>query len=131
MARHAAQKNPTPTSGARRTLLRAGLTMAAAGAAVAAGGASASAADAAPGTLSPLAVTQGIDAAATHGLAPVANLQLDPLANTGVDPLDNGVGTQIADFKPLSTAAVTGPVTSGSSLSELPVVGAAAGLLPG
>ncbi|MZD09781.1 hypothetical protein GTW43_32570 [Streptomyces sp. SID5785] len=128
MARHAAPKNPMPTTGARRTLLRAGLTMAAAGAAVAAGATGASAA----GGVDPLTpLTSAVDASTTYGLAPVKNLQLDPLAGTGVDPLDNAVGTQVADFQPLSTAAVTGPVTSGSSLSELPVVGAATGLLPG
>ncbi|MEV6472396.1 hypothetical protein AB0M77_09185, partial [Streptomyces sp. NPDC051657] len=33
----------------------------------------------------------------------LADLQLHPLANTGVDPLDNAVGTQVADFKPLTT----------------------------
>lgn len=132
MARHAAPKNSLPTTGARRSLLRAGLTVAVAGAAVTAGAATASAAGGPADVGSALTpVTQAVGASATYGLAPVKNIQLDPLAGTGVDPLDNAVGTQVADFKPLSTAAVTGPVTSGSSLSELPVVGAATGLLPG
>lgn len=65
------------------------------------------------------------------GLAPVTHLRLDPLAGTGVDPLDNAVGTQIADFKPVSTAALTDPVTSGGALKDLPVVGQVAGLLHG
>lgn len=53
----------------------------------------------------------------------MTQLRLDPLAGTGADPLNNTVETQIADFKPLSTAAVTGPVTSGGGLKDLPVVG--------
>lgn len=68
---------------------------------------------------------------AAGGLGPVKHLTLDPLANTGSDPLDNAVGSQIADFQPVSTAAITGPVARGGSLSTLPLVGTAAGLLPG
>lgn len=70
-----------------------------------------------------------------HGLAgalgPVKDLQLNPLAKTGVDPLDNAVGTQVADFKPLSTAVLTESVTEGGGLEDLPLVGPATGLLPG
>ncbi|MFI7384483.1 hypothetical protein [Streptomyces sp. NPDC049813] len=133
MARHAARKNPTPSSGTRRALLRAGLTVTAAGAAVAAGAAGASAAPVAGGDPgSPVRVlTQAVDAATTHGLGPVKDLRIDPLAGTSADPLDNAVGTQVADFKPVSTAALTGPLTAGGSLGELPVVGAVAGVLPG
>lgn len=64
-------------------------------------------------------------------VAPVKNLTLDPLARTSVDPLDNAVGSQVADFKPLSTAAVTGPVSDGGSLGTLPVARTVTGLLPG
>ncbi|MFE0172614.1 hypothetical protein ACFWZ2_09885 [Streptomyces sp. NPDC059002] len=143
MARHAAPTSPRPGS---RALLRAGLTVTAAGAALAGGAATASAVE-------PLATTQTVgfstpvgdfDAAtpgqalteAVHrstagGLAPAKTLQLDPLAGTGVDPLDNSLGTQIADFKPVSTAAATGPLAEGGSLEDMPLVGPAAGLLPG
>ncbi|MEU6391498.1 hypothetical protein [Streptomyces sp. NPDC046939] len=137
MARHAARKNPTTTHGTRRALLRAGLTVTAAGAVVGAGAVTASAApapapDAASGLGMPVqVVTQALTASTTHGLGPVKNLQLDPLAGTGADPLDNAVGAQLADFKPVSTALLTGPITSGSSLSELPLVGTATGVLPG
>nr|WP_214661948.1 hypothetical protein [Streptomyces polyasparticus] len=62
---------------------------------------------------------------------PAKDLRLDPLAGTGVDPLDNAVGTQLADFKPVSSALVTGPVASGGSLDDLPVVSHASSLLPG
>ncbi|WP_050776793.1 hypothetical protein [Streptomyces sp. SPB074] len=67
--------------------------------------------------------SQGLQAATTYGLGGVTNLQLDPLAGTGTDPLANGVGTQVADFKPVGTTDLTGPVTSGASLAELPVAG--------
>ncbi|WP_329382581.1 hypothetical protein [Streptomyces sp. NBC_01716] len=138
MARHSA-----PTS-RRRALLRAGLTITAAGAAIGLGGAAAQAAPAAPvpasGPDSELAAagaaaTDGLAGALGHslagGLGPVKNLQLNPLAKTGVDPLDNAVGTQIADFKPLSTAMLTDSVTKGGGLKDLPLVGPVTGLLPG
>ena len=67
----------------------------------------------------------------THGVGPLTRLQLDPLANTGVDPLDNGLGTQVADFKPVGTNLVTDHVTKGGAAADLPVVGGLTrGLLP-
>ncbi|MEV5978089.1 hypothetical protein [Streptomyces sp. NPDC052114] len=141
MARHSGSKAPRTGS---RALLRAGLTLTAAGAALVGGAAAASAApapDAPAGFATPLgdvdaaasgqAVLGTVRGATASGLGPAKNLQLDPLAGTGVDPLDNALGTQVADFKPVSTAAVTGPIAEGASLSELPVVGPATGLLPG
>ncbi|MEU5838421.1 hypothetical protein ABZ820_32790 [Streptomyces diacarni] len=67
--------------------------------------------------------TRGTGVALGRTLETVNDLQLNPLANTGTDPLDNSVGTQIADFKPVSTAALTGPLARGASLGELPLVG--------
>ena len=64
-------------------------------------------------------------------LRPVKELPLDPLAKTGVDPLDNSLGTQIADFRPVSTEVLTRPLADGGSLDDLPVVGAVVDLLPG
>lgn len=138
MARHALTKPR------RRTLLRAGLTVTAVGAALGAGGAAAQAAPLplvqATGTDTSLgeateaaggAVTGAVGQSLDNGIAPVTHLRLDPLAGTGVDPLDNVVGTQIADFKPLSTGLVTDPVTSGGALKDLPVVGQAVGALHG
>ncbi|WP_405795368.1 hypothetical protein [Streptomyces sp. NBC_01506] len=138
MARHSA-----PTA-RRRALVRAGLTFTAAGAVIGLGGAAAQAAPAAPvpasGPDSALAessaaAAEGLTGALGHSLAggvgPVKNLQLNPLAKTGVDPLDNAVGTQVADFKPLSTAVVTESITEGGGLKDLPLVGPATGLLPG
>jgi hypothetical protein len=66
------------------------------------------------------------------GVGVLKSMQLHPLANTGVDPLSNSVGTQIADFRPVSTAMVTDQVTKGQALEDLPAVGPlAGGLLPG
>ncbi|MCF3963409.1 hypothetical protein [Streptomyces fuscigenes] len=129
MARHAA---PTP---ARHALLRAGLSVTAAGAVLGLGGAAAQAAPSAGTDASQAAeATSGALTGAVgnvaHGAAlPLTNLQLDPLAKTGVDPLDNGVGTQIADFKPVSTKPLTDPVTQGGALGTLPVTGPVTSLL--
>ncbi|MER5886925.1 hypothetical protein ABT160_24140 [Streptomyces sp. NPDC001941] len=138
MARHAASSHP------RTALLRAGLTLGAAGALLGAGAAAAQAAPVEPlsvlGPDSPLGelpttpggpLTGAVGHSTAAGLAPAKRLRLDPLAGTGVDPLDNAVGTQVADFKPVSTAAVTGPVARGGALADLPLAGKATGLLPG
>ncbi|WP_438486159.1 hypothetical protein [Streptomyces sp. S186] len=126
-----------------RGLLRAGLVISAAGAALSGGAAAASAAAPVPAGTAPQkhaaseegVVGQSIARAMTgstgRSLAPVKNLKLDPMAHTGVDPLDNGVGTQIGDFKPVSTKQATDPVTKGGTLRTLPVTGTAMRLLPG
>lgn len=137
MARHSAPRPP------RRVLLQAGLTVTAVGAALSGG---AGAAQAAPAVAPPVGVGQSADdygttpdqvlmGTLTHsaaaGLGPVKSMRLDPLAGTAVDPLDNGVGTQVADFKPVSTGAATDALASGGALKDLPVVGQVAGVLPG
>ncbi|MFF1737577.1 hypothetical protein [Streptomyces sp. NPDC058247] len=139
MARHSAKKS----SAAQRALLRAGLTLTAAGAALGGGAVSAGAAEPAAAPLaSPVgdldsaaaaggAVTGALETATAGGLAPVKHLRLNPLSGTGVDPLDNAVGTQVADFKPVTTAVATGPLTKGGALADLPLVGPATSLLPG
>lgn len=67
----------------------------------------------------------------THGVGPLTRLQLDPLAKTGVDPLDNGLGTQVADFKPVGTNLVTDHLTQGGAVADLPVASPLTqGLLP-
>ncbi|MFD9846637.1 MULTISPECIES: hypothetical protein [Streptomyces] len=130
----------------RRVLLRAGLTFTALGAALGAGAGSAqavslpsaaevpeqgvSALQAVGETAAP-AVTSALGTSLAGSVAPITDLQLDPLAGTGVDPLDNAVGTQIADFKPVTTAILTDPITSGGSLSDLPVVGSVTKLVTG
>ncbi|MFG3220239.1 hypothetical protein [Streptomyces sp. NPDC048185] len=64
-----------------------------------------------------------------HVAGPVAGLKPNPLAGTGVDPLDNGVGTQVADFRPVSSTEVTRPVAQAESLGAVPGVGGATGVL--
>ncbi|MCK7623057.1 hypothetical protein MUU72_08085 [Streptomyces sp. RS10V-4] len=124
-----------------RGLLRAGLVVSAAGAALTGGAAAANAAAPASGTGTQTsakdtgavahALTHAVTDSAGGALAPVKDLKLDPLANTSVDPLANAVGTQIADFKPVSTALLTDPVAKGGALRTLPLVGSATRILPG
>lgn len=133
MARHAAaSKNLS------RALLRAGLTVTVAGAALGVGGAATASAAPVPAPQAsdnlPAAgagVYRAVQEVAAGGLGPAKNLKLNPLAGTGADPLDNAVGTRIADFKPVSTAPLTAPLTQGAALGDLPLVGPATGLLPG
>ncbi|MFI0979822.1 hypothetical protein ACH4SP_22820 [Streptomyces sp. NPDC021093] len=148
MARHTAPRSP------RRALLQAGLTVTAVGAALSAGAGAAQAAPAAtpaalavaPVTLPLPGVDQSLDEvgatpgqaltgalqhAAAGGIAPAKSMRLNPLAGTSVDPLDNTVGTQIADFQPVNTAAATAPLAKGAGLKDLPVVGTVTGALPG
>ncbi|MGW1215471.1 hypothetical protein ACWD5F_38160 [Streptomyces sp. NPDC002499] len=132
MARHTSSPNPT----AQRALV----ALATAGVALGAGAASA-AADTEPvldvvrtrptslGTIDPQAGTQALTGMVGYVTGPVADLKPNPLAGTGVDPLDNGLGTQLADFKPLATQALTGPVAQAESIGSIPLVGPATGLL--
>ncbi|WP_269853585.1 hypothetical protein [Streptomyces sp. RPT161] len=115
---------------AGRALLRTAVALSTAAGALAASAGAASArselhlpggADVVSGTL------QGLDSS----VGPVKRLQLYPLAKTTVDPLTNTVGTQIADFKPISTKALTKPFSDGDSLSQLPLVGPITKILPG
>ncbi|MEV5283402.1 hypothetical protein [Streptomyces sp. NPDC051994] len=122
-----------------RALLRAGLTVTAAGAALAGAGSAAQAAPADAASAAPrsamatdlAAGAQGVTGAAGYAVAPVKALRLDPMAGTGVDPLTNAVGTQVADFKPVTTAAATDPLTSGGALEDIPLTGPVTGMLPG
>ncbi|MEU8838973.1 hypothetical protein AB0D97_07530 [Streptomyces roseus] len=110
MARHAAPGSST--------LRSAGITLSMAGAALAmaAGGAQA-------GELSVPAALAGVT-------DPLANLKVNPLAHTGVDPLDNGVATKVADFPAVGTTMVTGILTQGPSVGELPAAAASSLLGP-
>ncbi len=122
MSRHAAPR----TTPLHATLLRAALAVSAAGAALAAGAGTAGAAQP-PGGGALAGAATGL----ADGLGPVKHLRLDPMAGTTVDPLTNAVGTQVADFRPVGTQALTKPLTDGGSLSDLPLVGSLTGLLPG
>jgi hypothetical protein len=50
-------------------------------------------------------------------------LPVNPLARTNVNPLTNSVGSQVADFKPVSTADVTQPIADSRSVADLPLLG--------
>ncbi|BDM72622.1 hypothetical protein HEK616_61090 [Streptomyces nigrescens] len=135
-----------------RTLLRAGLVVSAAGAALAGGGAATAGAapasaphhgpDHGPGRPGPdrhstdtgataSALTGALLNSAAGGVGPLKNIQVDPLANTPVDPLANAVGTQVADFKPLSTTLVTGSLSRGAAIRDVPLVNKVERILPG
>ncbi|MFD6301417.1 hypothetical protein ACFWFU_42150 [Streptomyces sp. NPDC060235] len=134
MVRHAAQ----PTSLARTTArIAAAVGVVAAGAAAA----SPAVADSAPvvdvmrtrptslGSIDPQAGLQALTGTVGYVTGPVEGLKPNPLAGTGVDPLDNGVGTQLADFKPLSSKALTGPLAQAPSVGSIPLLGQVTGLL--
>ncbi|MEC4572346.1 hypothetical protein ACIRSJ_04700 [Streptomyces virginiae] len=99
--RHAGPSVPNRLRGAGLTLSMAGAALA-----MAAGGAQAGELD--------------VPAAVAGVTDPIANLKVNPLAHTGVDPLDNGVATKVADFPSVGTTAVTGILTQGPSVGELP-----------
>ncbi|MDT0387254.1 hypothetical protein [Streptomyces sp. DSM 41921] len=132
MARHDSPKKPT----ARRALA----LLATAGAALGAGTTTAAAdttsllgvVNTRPtdlGRIDPQSGLQATTGTLGYVTGPVAGLKPNPLAGTGVDPLDNGVGTQLADFKPMTSQALTGPVAQAQSIAGIPVVGQVAGLL--
>ncbi|MFF7274380.1 hypothetical protein [Streptomyces griseorubiginosus] len=121
------------------TAQRALVALATAGVALGAGATAASAAEpvvdvvrtrpTSLGNIDPQSGLQGLAGTVGYVTGPVAGLKPNPLAGTGVDPLDNGVGTQLADFQPLATQALTGPVAQAQSIGSMPVVGQVAGLL--
>ncbi|MCF2126031.1 hypothetical protein L1I79_06200 [Strepomyces sp. STD 3.1] len=133
MARHASPRPPH----AQRALI----ALATAGAALAAGAATASAdsgetiaglAHTRPtslGNIDPQAGAEALTGTVGYVTGPVSGLKPNPLAGTGVDPLDNGVGTKVADFQPLTSTALTGPVAQAESLGAVPVLGQATSLL--
>ncbi|GGN90969.1 hypothetical protein GCM10011579_087400 [Streptomyces albiflavescens] len=134
MARHAAQQT---------TMARTTARIAAAVGVVAAGAATAgpAVADTDPvvdvmrtrpaslGNIDPQAGLAALTGTVGYVTGPVQGLKPNPLAGTGVDPLDNGVGTQLADFKPLSSQALTRPVAQAQSVGSIPLLGQATGLL--
>ncbi|AVH56865.1 MULTISPECIES: hypothetical protein [Streptomyces] len=138
MVRHAATQQTTQA--ARRT---ARIVVAVGVVAAGAAGATPAVADADPvvdvmrtrptslGNVDPQAGLQALTGTVGYVTGSVEGLKPNPLAGTAVDPLDNGVGTQLADFKPLSSQALTRPVAQASSIGSIPVLGQATGLLHG
>ncbi|MFD5266990.1 hypothetical protein [Streptomyces sp. NPDC058335] len=135
MARHDSSSHTT----GRRALA----VLATAGAALGAGTSAAAAADTQPvldtvrlsptsvGRIDPQSGVQGLFGSLPYVTGAVSGLKPNPLAGTGVDPLDNGVGTQLADFQPLTSQALTGPVAQAQSIGSIPVLGSVTGLLGG
>ncbi|MFI2759648.1 hypothetical protein ACH5A3_12310 [Streptomyces echinatus] len=131
MARHTSPQHPT----ARRALI----LLATAGAALGAGSAAAQA-DVGPhlvnapsrpaslGRIDPQAGLTALTGTPGYVTGPVAGLKPNPLAGTGVDPLDNGVGTQLADFKPVGSRTLTRPVAEAPTMESVPVVGYVLGM---
>ncbi|MCQ9184130.1 hypothetical protein KMT30_34840 [Streptomyces sp. IBSBF 2953] len=127
MARH----DSPQTSTGRRALA----ALATAGVALGAGAGTAAAAAGEPavdvvrtrptsiGQIDPQAGLQGALGSLSYVTGAVSGLKPNPLAGTGVDPLDNGVGTQLADFRPLTSQMLTGPVAQAQSIGSIPVVG--------
>jgi hypothetical protein len=72
------------------------------------------------GKIDPQAGLAALTGSVQYVTGPVAGLKPNPLAGTGVDPLDNGVGTQLADFQPLTSQALTGPVAQAQSIGSIP-----------
>ncbi|MEU4171577.1 hypothetical protein AB0F46_32440 [Streptomyces sp. NPDC026665] len=134
MARHAAQRNTLARTTARIATV-AGVAAAGAAAAAPAFADTAPVVDAlhtrpAPlGKIDPLSGLSALNGTVGYVTGPVEGLKPNPLAGTGSDPLDNGVGTQLADFKPLSSKALTGPVAQAPSIGSIPVLGQVTGLL--
>ncbi|WP_200301954.1 hypothetical protein [Streptomyces adelaidensis] len=133
-----------PTAPQNSTARRALLAVTTAGVALGTGAGTAAAGDgAAPvvdvtrtrptslGKVDPQAGLQTVTGTVGYVTGPVAGLKPNPLAGTGVDPLDNGVGTQFADFKPLKSTALTGPVAQAPSIGSIPVAGPVVGGLKG
>ncbi|MEU1182101.1 hypothetical protein ABZ464_31590 [Streptomyces sp. NPDC005820] len=127
MARHASPHNPT----GRRVLA----ALATASVALGAGAGAASAAPDEPvldvmrtrptslGNIDPQTGVRGVLTTLPYVTGAFTGLKPNPLAGTGVDPLDNGVGTQVADFQPLTSQMLTAPVAQARSLGAVPVLG--------
>ncbi|GAA3868926.1 hypothetical protein GCM10023084_22620 [Streptomyces lacrimifluminis] len=131
------------TSPQNHTAQRALIALAATGAALGAGAATASAAEGGPavdvmrtsptslGNIDPQSGLAALTGTVGYVTGPVQGLKPNPLAGTGVDPLDNGVATQLADFQPVASQMLTGPVAQAQSIGRIPVLGEALGVLGG
>ncbi|MFE1438073.1 hypothetical protein [Streptomyces sp. NPDC058739] len=85
-----------------------------------------------PTALGQIDPQSGVDAltlSLRYATGTVSSLKPNPLAGTGADPLDNGIGTQLADFRPLTSQMLTGPVAQAESIGSIPLVGPAVDLL--
>ncbi|CAM5493842.1 hypothetical protein STAFG_5493 [Streptomyces afghaniensis 772] len=131
MARHDSSKKPT-VQRALAVLATTGVVLGAgAGAATAAAAGTGSVLDVVHtslGRTDPQTALRAATGSVGHATGAARNLKPNPLAGTGVDPLDNGVGTEVADFKPVESRELTGPVAQAPSVESIPVAGQAAGV---
>lgn len=114
-----------------RALRRIAVVVSSAAALVSAGTAAAHAADPSGGVDGATSASDGRHQAGAALVGAVKYLPVNPFAHTNVNPLDNSVGSQVADFQPVSTAMLTGPLAGSRSVEELPVVGGAVKKLQG
>ncbi|MFF9027742.1 hypothetical protein [Streptomyces iakyrus] len=122
MARHDSPKKPTAQR-ALAVLVTAGMALGAGAATAAAGtGSVLDMVHTSLGKTDPRAGLQAAGDTLAYTTGTVTGLKPNPLAGTGVDPLDNSVGTEVADFKPMTSREVTGPVAQAPSIGDMPVV---------
>ncbi|WP_033311358.1 hypothetical protein RFN58_26825 [Streptomyces iakyrus] len=122
MARHDSPKKPTAQR-ALAVLVTAGMALGAGAATAAAGtGSVLDMVHTSLGKTDPRAGLQAASDTLAYTTGTVTGLKPNPLAGTGVDPLDNSVGTEVADFKPMTSREVTGPVAQAPSIGGMPVV---------
>ncbi|MBV2154566.1 hypothetical protein [Kitasatospora sp. SUK 42] len=88
-----------------------------------------------PATLTKTDVGQALNGTTSglgYGVAPIKSLRLDPWANSGADFLNNGAVVQPDQgLAPVGTTTLTGPLSAGGGVKDLPLVGGLTGLLPG
>ncbi|QCD57878.1 hypothetical protein [Streptomyces hawaiiensis] len=122
MTRHDSSKKPTAQR-ALAVLATAGMALGAGAATAAAGtGSVLDMVHTSMGKTDPRAGLQAASDTLAYATGTATGLKPNPLAGTGVDPLDNSVGTEVADFKPVTSREVTGPVAQAPSIGGIPVV---------
>ncbi|MFG2845305.1 hypothetical protein ACGF12_19340 [Kitasatospora sp. NPDC048296] len=88
-----------------------------------------------PATLAKTDVGQalgGTTAGLGYGVAPIKSLRLDPWANSSADVLNNGATVQPDQgLAPVGTGTLTGPLSGGGGVKDLPLAGGLTGVLPG
>ncbi|MET8629397.1 hypothetical protein ABZW30_37640 [Kitasatospora sp. NPDC004669] len=88
-----------------------------------------------PASLAKTDIRQALNGTTTglgHGVAPIKSLRLDPWANSSADVLNNGATVQPDQgLAPVGTGTLTGPLSAGGGVKDLPLVGGLTGALPG
>ncbi|MFI9160574.1 hypothetical protein [Kitasatospora aureofaciens] len=88
-----------------------------------------------PASLAKTDVGQALNGTTTglgYGVAPIKSLRMDPWANSSADVLNNGATIQPDQgLAPVGTGTLTGPLSAGGGVKDLPLVGGLTGVLPG